>query len=103
MVLRYGVGQKFDQHADDGSLYPRTVSMTAYLNDNYDGGELEYTHFGVSFKPSPGDVIIFPSNYPYQHRVVPVTGGLRYAIVNWFRWSSLAKNTTTGDNSGVKY
>jgi hypothetical protein len=103
MILRYGKDQKFDNHADDGPLYPRLVSMTAYLNDDYEGGDLEYKNFGLSFKPRPGSVLIFPSNYVYQHRVVPVTSGLRYAVVNWFRWSSIPKNTITGDDSGVKY
>jgi hypothetical protein len=103
MVLRYGKDQKFDNHADDGPRYPRLVSMTAYLNDDYEGGELEYKNFGLSFKPEPGSVLIFPSNYVYQHRVIPVTSGLRYAVVNWFRWSTIPKDTHIGDFSGVKY
>jgi hypothetical protein len=103
MILRYGKNQKFDNHSDDGSRYPRLVSMTAYLNNNYDGGELEYENFGLSFKPEPGDVLIFPSNYVYKHRVVPVTSGLRYAVVNWFRWYTIPKDTVLGDISGVQY
>jgi predicted 2-oxoglutarate/Fe(II)-dependent dioxygenase YbiX len=103
MILRYGKEQKFDNHADDGSRYPRLVSMTAYLNNDYEGGELEYKNFGLSFKPDPGDVLIFPSNYVYQHRVVPVTSGLRYAVVNWFRWATIPKDTLLGDVSGVQY
>jgi len=88
-VLKYGAGQKFDSHADDGPRFPRTVSITAYLNDNYTGGELIYKHFNLTYKPEPGDVLVFPSNYIYNHQVVPVVSGLRYAIVNWFRWNTL--------------
>lgn len=103
MILRYGKNQKFDNHADDGARFPRTISMTAYLNNNYEGGELEYKHFGLYFKPDPGDVLLFPSNYVYQHRVIPVTSGVRYAVVNWFRWHTIPKDTLTGDRDGVIY
>ena len=30
-----------------------------------------------------GDVIIFPSNFMYPHRVEPVTKGARYSYVSW--------------------
>jgi predicted 2-oxoglutarate/Fe(II)-dependent dioxygenase YbiX len=88
-VLKYGHGQHFEGHADDGFRFPRTVSITAYLNDSYTGGELEYKHFGLKFKPDRGDVLIFPSNYVYNHQVLPVDTGLRYALVNWFRWNTM--------------
>jgi predicted 2-oxoglutarate/Fe(II)-dependent dioxygenase YbiX len=88
-VLRYGHGQHFDGHADDGFRFPRTISITAYLNDEYDGGELDYKHFNLFFKPEKGDVLVFPSNYVYNHRVVEVKSGVRYALVNWFRWKTM--------------
>ena len=34
-MLRYGNGQKFDNHADDSPMSPRDISMTAYLNNDY--------------------------------------------------------------------
>lgn len=88
-VLKYGSGGKFTSHADDGARYPRTVSITAYLNEEYTGGDLEYKHFGLKIKPEPGDVLVFPSNYIYNHEVHPVESGVRYALVNWFRWNTL--------------
>jgi predicted 2-oxoglutarate/Fe(II)-dependent dioxygenase YbiX len=88
-VLKYGHGQHFDGHADDGFRFPRTVSITAYLNDEYEGGELDYKHFNLFFKPEKGDVLVFPSNYVYNHRVVEVKTGVRYALVNWFRWKTM--------------
>lgn len=88
-VLRYGSGQHFDSHADDGFRFPRTVSITAYLNDNYTGGEIEYKNFKIKYKPEAGDIIVFPANYVYNHKVIPVEVGTRYAIVNWFRWKTM--------------
>jgi predicted 2-oxoglutarate/Fe(II)-dependent dioxygenase YbiX len=86
-MLRYGNGQKFDNHADDSPMSPRDISMTAYLNNDYKGGELEYENFGLSFCPEPGDVLVFPSSFVYTHRVAPVISGVRYALVNWFSWN----------------
>jgi predicted 2-oxoglutarate/Fe(II)-dependent dioxygenase YbiX len=35
----------------------------------------------IEFKS--GDLIIFPSNFVYPHRVETVTGGDRYSYVSW--------------------
>lgn len=89
-ILKYGVGQKFDSHIDDGPKAPKVISIIAYLNDDYTGGEIEYKNINFSYKPSAGDVIIFPSNYIYRHEVKPVESGIRYSIVNWFRWKGVS-------------
>lgn len=86
IYLKYGKSDKFDHHIDDGKKYPRTVSVSAYLNDDYDGGMLEFTHFNISHKPSAGDIVVFSSSFPYMHRVTPTLSGTRYAIVNWYRY-----------------
>ena len=96
-VLKYDHDQHFDSHADDSPRFPRTVSITAYLNDSYTGGELEYKHFNLKWKPEKGDVLIFPSNYVYNHKVHPVDTGLRYAVVNWFRWNTMDKDMMPND------
>ena len=83
-ILKYGVGQHFVNHVDDSKGYPRTVSMSFYLNDNYEGGEIEFPRFGIQVKPEANQLIMFPSNYVYNHVVNPVTKGTRYAIVGWF-------------------
>lgn len=87
IYLKYEYSDKFDYHIDDGKKYPRTVSVSAYLNDDYDGGMIEFNHFGISHKPKSGDIIVFSSSFPYMHRVTPVDNGTRYAVVNWYRYS----------------
>jgi hypothetical protein len=83
-LLKYGVGQHFVNHVDDSKMFNRTVSMSFYLNDDYEGGEIEFPRFGLQIKPEPNQMIMFPSNYVYNHVVNPVTSGTRYAIVAWF-------------------
>jgi hypothetical protein len=75
------------------------ITVTMYLNDDYEGGDIEYRLFdqpytefriegdqmierktekivpGFNYKPRAGDIIIFPSKLPYYHGVKKVTQG----------------------------
>jgi hypothetical protein len=83
-ILKYGMGHHFDNHIDDNKAFPRTFSISYYLNDDYEGGEIEFPRFGIKIKPEANQAIVFAANYVYNHKIYPVTGGTRYAIVNWF-------------------
>jgi len=84
-VLKYGVGQKFTNHIDDHQDYHRRISTTYYINDNYLGGEILFPRFDITFKPKANQMIVFPSTYVYNHSVLPVIEGERYAVVSWMR------------------
>ena len=84
-ILKYGVGQKFVNHIDDHADHHRRVSTLYYLNDNYSGGEITFPRFGISFKPKANQMVIFPSNFVFNHSVLPVTEGVRYSVVSWLR------------------
>lgn len=79
--IRYGEGQHFQEHHDHGYSYNCTVSMVSYPNDDYEGGELYFRLQDKMIKPQAGDLYIFPSNYMYPHRAMPVTSGIKYSIV----------------------
>ncbi len=84
-ILKYGEGQFFSNHIDDHKDYHRRVSTVYYMNDNYTGGEINFPRFGITFKPKANQMIVFPSNYVYNHSVSPVIEGNRYAVVGWLR------------------
>jgi hypothetical protein len=84
-VLKYGKGQHFTNHIDDHPNYPRRTSTIYYLNDNYTGGEINFPRFNLTIKPKANQMILFPSNYVYNHSVSPVIEGQRYAVVSWMR------------------
>lgn len=88
VYIKYEKSDNFGHHIDDGKRYPRTVSISAYLNDDYSGGELEFKHFNITIKPQKGDIVVFSSAFPYMHKVNPVIEGTRYAIVNWYRYAT---------------
>ena len=76
-----GPGTHFKIHADHGPAYVTTVSVVAYINDDYEGGEIYFPRFNLTIKPQAGDVIVFPSTYVYEHASQDMISGTKYAIV----------------------
>jgi hypothetical protein len=82
-LLRYQFGQQYIAHYDGGSSTKRVVSPILYINDNYEGGEIEFVNFNLKIKPKAGSLYLFPSTYAYKHIAHPVVSGTKYAIVTW--------------------
>jgi predicted 2-oxoglutarate/Fe(II)-dependent dioxygenase YbiX len=82
-MLKYTGGTEYKAHFDGGTATKRWVSAIVYLNNEYTGGEVEFTNFGIKIKPEPGMLLLFPSNYAYTHIAHPVETGTKYAIVTW--------------------
>jgi predicted 2-oxoglutarate/Fe(II)-dependent dioxygenase YbiX len=76
-----GPGTHFKIHADHGPAYVATVSVVAYINDDYEGGEIYFPRFNLTIKPKKGDIVIFPSTYIYEHASNDMISGKKYAIV----------------------
>jgi len=87
LLLRYEEGDGFINHIDDHPTMPRVVSVSMFLNDNFDGGELEFKEFGLKITPESGKIVIFCSAFPYSHKVNPVLKGIRYAAVKWYEFA----------------
>jgi len=85
--VKYGPGQHFQEHSDNGYSYNCVVSLVAYPNDDYLGGELEFRLQGLRVKPRAGDLFIFPSNYMYPHKSLPVESGTKHSIVTMLDYS----------------
>jgi hypothetical protein len=81
-IVKYGAGEYFKVHTDDGDPYRCTLSAVGYPNDNYAGGELWFPKFDVKYKPKAGDFVLCPSTYVYAHSSEPVTDeGIKYSLV----------------------
>lgn len=83
VVLKYQVDDFFTGHTDASHDFPRQMSLVYYINDNYEGGELEFPHLNVTIKPLAGELIIFPSNYLFLHEAKKVTAGVKYSAINF--------------------
>jgi len=84
-ILRYRPGTEYKSHYDGSTKTGRIISALCYLNDDYEGGEIEFVNFKVKIKPQPGMLILFPSNYAYMHIAHPITAGTKYSLVTWIR------------------
>lgn len=82
-VLRYQTGQEYHAHYDGDTDSKRIISPILYLNDNYEGGEIEFVNYNIKIKPEAGMFLIFPANFAYRHIAHPVKTGTKYAIVTW--------------------
>ncbi len=86
---RYAPGMHYGDHVDDpvmgptGGRYRSDVSVTVFLNDGYEGGELVVqTAFGPrEIKLPAGDAVVYPSSS--LHHVAEVIGGERLVAVTW--------------------
>lgn len=82
-LLKYKTGDYYRTHKDDGKDSRRVISCVIYLNDDYEGGELNFPYLNVKIKPKKNSVLVFPSNYIYAHESLPVLSGEKLAIVTW--------------------
>lgn len=88
--LKYEEGGFYSAHTDNCTMFPRTLSMIYFLNDDYEGGELNF-HCPITgkvyktVKAKPGRAIVWPSNFLYPHTVTPVSKSKRYTLVAWIR------------------
>jgi hypothetical protein len=82
-MLKYSFGQEYHSHYDGNTGSGRSLSAILYLNDDYEGGHIEFVNFNITIKPTAGMLLLFPSNYAYRHKAYPVTSGTKYAIVTW--------------------
>ena len=85
----YPEGGFYDWHMDsDVNMMHeppvRKISMTLLLSpeNQFEGGDLEISSPGKAIKLKQGHAVIFASFL--NHRVVPVTRGIRQSLVMWF-------------------
>jgi len=112
-MLQYKKGFFYVKHSDDSSelidadkntvgftiVAPRrkltTVLFTTTCADevtdqySFSGGELVFNYLydkdnnQIKFKPTAGDMIVFPSNPYFSHEVLTVKSGYRLSLVQW--------------------
>lgn len=86
---KYNKNNKMNNHCDhihtlfDGNARGIPIlTILGSLNDDYQGGEfIMWEDKKVTIKK--GELIIFPSNFLYPHRVETITEGTRYSFVSW--------------------
>ena len=86
---RYDVNTEMTVHCDhihglfDGKNKGIPIlSVLGSLNNDYEGGEfIMFNEYDIKLKA--GQIMVFPSNFIYPHKVLPVKSGVRYTFVSW--------------------
>ena len=86
--IRYEEGQTMALHCDriksmfDGERKgDPTITAIGVLNDDYEGGE--FIMWNQKIDTKAGDLLMFPSNFLYPHKIEPIKRGARYSIATW--------------------
>lgn len=86
---KYEVGTEMRNHCDHiHSLFDGMrkgvpiLTILGILNEDFEGGELVMFD-DEKLDVKTGDLLVFPSNFLFPHRVDPVTTGVRYSFVSW--------------------
>ena len=82
-ISKYLANEYMGPHADEGD--PRAhFSAVLYLNDNFEGGGLEFPNQDIFIRPTAGSVIVFPSVQPYVHDPKPASEIKYISPAFWF-------------------
>jgi hypothetical protein len=73
-------------HFESASFFEakRVLAWSIYLNDDYQGGELEFLYLGRRLQLGEGDVVIFPAAFTHTHRGNMVLGGEKLLLTGWY-------------------
>lgn len=81
-ISKYSPEAYMGPHADDGEN--SHISAVAYLNDDFEGGGLEFPNQNIFIKPTAGSIIIFPSVQPFVHDPKPASGVKYISPAFWY-------------------
>lgn len=91
-IVQWKPGTAMPPHADnanpDGSpngMPYRNFSGVAYLNDDYEGGELYFTALDIGVKPRRGSFLAFTAGFHHEHAVLRIiSGSTRLTIPSFY-------------------
>jgi hypothetical protein len=86
-------GTELKAHTDQDTDPSIRYATIAYLNEDYAGGEIFFTHKNLKLKPKPGSLLIFPGTEEFHHGVTHVEAGpVRYVLVGFIKESNFYEN-----------
>lgn len=70
----------------DLSTIHRVFAWMTYLNDVEDGGETNFSHYGIRIKPEIGKTLIWPAEWTHAHAGEVLNSGVKYIITGWMHF-----------------
>ena len=81
-IVKWPTGSHQAPHTDV-SRESTTYTSVTYLNDDFQGGETDFTTENFSVKPKVGRTILFDGKR-FEHGVKKITEGVRYTFALWY-------------------
>jgi len=69
-----------DEHGNSGAFTRSRYAAFLYLNDNFEGGFLQFPGQDISIQPKIGTLAAFDGGFNNMHEVTLITSGIRYTI-----------------------
>jgi hypothetical protein len=69
-----------DEHGTSGAFTRSRYAGFLYLNDNFDGGLLQFPDQDISIEPKTGMLAVFDGGFNNMHEVTLIESGVRYTI-----------------------
>ena len=88
-IGEYSPGDHFAVlHSERTSLATlhRLFAWMTYLNDVDDGGQTNFSHYGIKMKPEIGKTLIWPAEWTHAHTGEVLKSGKKYMITGWMHF-----------------
>lgn len=81
MLMSYGAGAEFPLSKDNAGH----LSIMYYLNDDYEGGTIEFPNLGITYEPKANEAIIFPAADGFEYTIEKMIHGTKYSVLTYLR------------------
>lgn len=95
-LVRFQKDFYMNKHVDTAGDF----AVIYYINDNYDGGEINFPWHNLTVKPKANSFILFPSNEHYLHEVLKNSAD-RYSSTLWFNIEGTSYRGNINDIEGT--
>ena len=80
-IVKYHKGAEFHTHFDSKGEMGKAITGIIYLNDDYEGGILNYPYQKIDHKAATGDLIFHPALFTHPHQSSAILSGEKYICV----------------------
>lgn len=94
-IQKYSQGDHFAAiHSERTTLdsLHRIFAWMTYLNNVDDGGETNFTHYGLKIKPEIGKTLIWPAEWTHAHTGEMLKSGVKYIVTGWMHFPTEDKH-----------
>ena len=88
-IQKYSEGDHFAKiHSERTSFnnLHRLFAWMTYLNDVNDGGQTNFSHYGIKIKPETGKTLIWPAEWTHAHTGEILKSGTKYIVTGWLHF-----------------